>query len=295
MKTDRELNALMLLLDDPDNDVYDTVASKILDYGRSAIPTLEQFWEVSASEDLQSRIEDLIHRVNFQDLEFEFAEWAKSPTPELLHGAILVAKYHYPQLKVPEILTQLEQVRRNIWLEINNYLSPLEQVNVFNSIIYNYYKMQGHELTEREPKYFFINNLLEGKNGNPYTIGILYLSVCEMLDIPIFAVDIPRQFIFAYIQVLPNIFLSTEGQYNKVQFFIDPINGMVYSQNDVEVYLNKINATEKDRYYAPISNKRIIYKLLEELCLCYNYRKEEQKADDIRQLMRLIAYDKTEV
>ena len=56
MKTDRELNALMLLLDDPDNDVYDTVASKILDYGRSAIPTLEQFWEVSPSEDLQSRI-----------------------------------------------------------------------------------------------------------------------------------------------------------------------------------------------------------------------------------------------
>ena len=110
-----------------------------------------------------------------------------------------------------------------------------------------------------------------------------------MLDIPIFAVEIPRQFIFAYLHVLPDIFHSYSSQYNKAQFFIDPQNGMIYSQNDVESYLKKINATERDEYFLPMDNKRIIYKMLEELCLCYNYRKEEQKADDIKQLMALLA------
>ena len=96
-----------------------------------------------------------------------------------------------PESNIPTILSQFDKIRRNIWLELNNYLTPLEQVNVFNSILYNFYKLQGHELTEREPKYFFINQVLESKQGNSYSIGVLYLALCELLDIPIFAGTCP--------------------------------------------------------------------------------------------------------
>src|SRR3954468_15004329 len=152
----KEITALLRLIDDPDEDVFDTVAEKLLKYGREIIPNLEQLWEVTLDESVQERIEFLIHRVHFQDLQQEFFEWSHSKNPELLRGAILVAKYQFPDLNIPSILSQFDQIRRNIWLELNSYLTPLEQVNVFNSILYNYYKMQGHELTEREPKYFFI-------------------------------------------------------------------------------------------------------------------------------------------
>ena len=199
MRSDKEISALLRLIDDPDSEVYDTVASKLLNYGKEIIPNLEQLWEVTEDEDVQERIELLIHRVHFEDLQEDFVTWSNAANPELLRGAILLARFQFPDLNVPAILTQFDQLRRNIWLELNNYLSPMEQVNVFNIILYNYYKLQGHELTERDPKYFFINQVLESKQGNSYTIGILYLALCEMLDIPIFAVDVPRQFIFAFI------------------------------------------------------------------------------------------------
>src|SRR5579872_2530650 len=202
MQSNKEITALLRLIDDPDDEVYDTVASKLLHYGKEIIPNLEQLWEVTADENVQERIEQLIHRVHFNDLQQDFMEWSRSKNPELLRGAILVARFQFPDLNVPAILTQFDQIRRNIWLELNNYLTPLEQVNVFNSILYNFYKLHGHELTEREPKYFFINQVLESKQGNAYTLGVLYLSLCELLDIPIFAVDIPRQFVFAYIDTL---------------------------------------------------------------------------------------------
>ena len=287
MQSNKEITALLRLIDDPDDEVYDTVVNQLLNYGKEIIPNLEQLWEVTVDETVQERIETLIHRVHFHDLQQDFEEWSRAKHPELLRGAILVARFQFPDLNVPAILTMFDQMRRNVWLELNNYLSPLEQVNVFNSILYNFYKLQGHELTERDPKYFNINQVLESKQGNAYTIGILFLSLCEILDVPIFAVNIPRQFIFAYIDTLHS-FISDEQEIQQIQFYIDPINGMVYTQKDVDTYLRKINAHEKERYFTPILTKRIIFKMMEELSLCYRYRREDQKADEIQQLMKLL-------
>lgn len=288
MQSNKEITALLRLIDDPDDEVFDTVASQLLHYGKDIIPNLEQLWEVTADEEVQERIELLIHRVHFHDLQQDFAEWSRAKQPELLRGAILVARFQFPDLNVPAILTQFDQMRRNVWLELNNYLTPLEQVNVFNSILYNFYKLHGNELTAREPKYFFINQVLESKQGNAYTIGTLYLALCEMLDIPIFAVDVPRQFIFAYIDTLHS-FMNPDNQgIQQLQFYIDPISGMVYTQKDVDSYLRKINAFDTDAYFTPLTSRRIIYKMMEELALCYRYLREDQKADEIQQLMLLL-------
>jgi regulator of sirC expression with transglutaminase-like and TPR domain len=288
MQSNKEISALLRLIDDPDDEVYDTVASKLLHYGKDIIPRLEQLWEVTEDEEVQERIESLIHRVHFEDLQADVVAWASHLQPELLRGAILLARYQFPDLNVPAILAQFDQLRRNIWLELNNYLNPLEQVNVFNSILYNYFKLQGHELTEREPKYFFINQVLESKQGNGYSIGILYLALCEMLDVSVFAVEVPRQFLFAYIDTLHNFFNPEEKGVQQIQFYIDPTSGMVYTQKDVDSYLNKIHANDRDTYFGPLSNKRILYKMMEELALCYRYRREDQKAEEIQQLMKLL-------
>lgn len=294
MWENKEIMALLKLIDDPDDEVFNTVSEKIIHYGKSIIPNLEDLWENTSDEQLQERIEQLIHRVNFEDLQAELLEWSQSKRPELLKGAIIVAKYQFPDLNVPALLAHFDQIRRNIWLELNNYLTPLEQVNIFNSILYNYYKLQGHELTERDPKYFFINLLLESRQGNSYSIGVLYLALCELLDIPIFAIDLPRQFVFAYIDTLHHFYSIDEEGIQQIQFFIDPTNGMVYTQKDVSAYLSKINVTDSDEYFKPLLTKRIIYKMLEELALCYHYKKEDGKADELQDLMRILFDDSNE-
>lgn len=284
----KEIRALLRLVDDPDDEVYDQVVNRLLHYGKEIIPNLESVWEATADEQLQERLELLIHRVHFNDLQQELMEWNDTEEPDLLRGAILIAKFRFPDLNVAAIQTQFEHIRRNVWLELNNYLTSLEQVNVVNSILYNYYKLQGHELTERESKYFFINQVMDSKHGNAYSIGIIYLAVCQVLDIPVYAVDIPRQFIFAYIDTLHS-FLNDKESIQQIQFYVDPISGMIYTQKDLDLYLRKINATERDRYFEPMTSRRVICKMLEELSLCYQYRKEDQNAEEILQLIKLIS------
>jgi regulator of sirC expression with transglutaminase-like and TPR domain len=281
MDNQKEILALLHLVDDPDIEVFDTVSSRLLEYGKMIVPNLEKLWETTESEDVQFRIENLIHRALFTDLQNELAVWCKEDNPSLFQGALLIAKYQYPSLDVALFVRQFEQIRRNIWLELNHYLTPLEQVNVVNSILYSYYKLTGHELTDRNPNYFYINYTMESKQGNAFTIGVLYLSLCEVLDIPVYAINLPRQFIFAYYD-------SFYQNQDNAHFFIDPVNGMIYSQNDVDFYLKKINKVHAENYFKPLSNKEVLGVMLEELAQAFDYRNELTKYDEIITLLSII-------
>lgn len=288
MWQNKEIAALLQLIDDPDEEVFDTVSAKILHYGKQIIPNLESLWEHTSDSSVQRRIEQLIHRVQFQDIQRDLLEWSQSRRQDVFRGAIIVARYQFPELNTPTVLAQFDQIRRNVWLELNAYLTPLEQLNVINSILYNYYKLQGHELTAREPRHFCINQLLESKHGNAFTLGVLYLSLCEVLDVPVFAVDLPRQFIFAYIETVHHFYATDSDGVQQIQFFLDPLNGMIYTQRDVDAYLHKINAHNSTDYHVPLTAAKVITRMLEELALCYRYKRDDEKADEIQQLIQVL-------
>ena len=168
MKENNEIAALFHLIDDPDEEVYTTVSTRIISLGKEIIPNLENLWEVTNREDIQERIETIIHKLHFRDLTEDFMTW-KNGSCELLAGALLTARYHYPEMQDTQARQEIEKIRRNIWLELNNYLTPLEQVNVITSILYNYYKQKGLEISYTQPEDFLITKTLETKKGNAIT------------------------------------------------------------------------------------------------------------------------------
>ncbi|GAA0541813.1 transglutaminase-like domain-containing protein [Chitinophaga japonensis] len=289
MNETKEINALFHLLDDPDQEVFDTVANKILLYGKEIIPNLEHLWETTVDESIQERIEQLIHRVHYQDLQVAMQQWTRAENPDLLQGAILVARYQFPDMQPGPIMTEIERIKRNIWLELNNYLTPLEQINVLNSMIYNYFGLKGEEVAYMRKNQFFINQVIEAKRGNPITNGVIYQSLCSMLDLPVYAVNIPRQFILAYFDSFYDFAEPPKPDDYRILFFIDPMQGQIYSHQDVETYLKRVSVPPVPAYYKPQSNKQIIRFLLEELAKCYQDDKERYKYDELMNLINMLA------
>lgn len=295
MIPEKQLQALLHLLDDPDEEVAGAVISRILSYGNEAIPQLERAWEHSKDEAFQGRLETLIHRVHFSELADDFRKWDAAGEPGLLQGALLVSRYAYPGLNVEAALAQFERIRLNAWLEINTYLSPIEQVNALNSIIYGYYRLQGSELSRMQPAPFFINALFDSRQGNAFTLGILYLALCERLDVPLFAVSIPQQFLLAYIDTYQPAFLENgEDLARQIRFYVDPVNGNVYSPFDVAAYLHKTGAAKSVRYYVPLTARKILRQMLEALALAYEQQKKDEKATEIRLLREIITEEPEE-
>ena len=288
MEENKEISALFHLIDDPDEEVFNVVSIRIIDYGKGIIPNLENLWENTISGDVQERIELLIHRLHYQDLTEEFLQWNKNTHQDLLTGAILVARFQYPELTTASIYQEIEKLRRNTWLELNSYLTPLEQVHVLTSILYNYYNLKGNEVGYTQTEDFLINKQLEAKRGNTIANGILYLVLSELLDVPIRAINIPRHFVLGYFKPDYDFTRHTENPLYKTEFFIDPTSGQVFTHADVDSYFKKINVPPVPSYFKPLTNKRIIQTLLEEFSKCFDDEKSAYKKQELLALSRLI-------
>jgi hypothetical protein len=288
MQENKEIKALFHLIDDPDQEVFDSVSDRIVSYGRGIIPNLENLWEHTLSNDIQERIELLIHKLHYRDLTDDFLHWKSSSYQDLLTASLLVAKFQYPDLVTTPILQEIEKLRRNIWLELNSYLTPLEQVNVLTSILYNYYGLKGTEVAYQHPEEFVINKLVETKRGNSISNGILYLLLSELLDIPVKAINIPRQFVLAYIKPDYEEDAERTGAQQRIEFFIDPMSGQVFSHKDVESYFKRVSVPPVASYFKPLSHNRIIQTALEEFGKCFSDERNSYKQKELLQLAKLL-------
>lgn len=287
MQENKEISALLHLIDDPDEEVYNTVSDRLISFGKGIIPNLEHLWEHTSDESIQERIELMIHKLHFKDLTADFDHW-KNGSAELLQGALLTARYHYPDIQSIQTLQEIEKIRRNIWLELNNYLTPLEQANVISSILYNYYKQIGVEIAYNQPEDFFINKTVETKKGNAISNGILYLVLCHLLDIPVKAINIPRQFILAYVDTSYQLLNPDAHHSEKIKFYIDPLNGQIYSHKDVENYFKRISVPPTTSFFKEMNNKQVIQFLLEELSKCFDDGPNRYKMNELLLLAKLL-------
>ncbi len=165
MEETREISALMTLIDDPDTEVFHTVSDRIVSYGKHIIPNLEQLWENTPDEIIQEKIELLIHRLHFQDLQADMTSYSQAGSQDLMEGLLLVARYQYPDLVNNPVLQEMDRIRKNIWLEMNSYLTALEQVNIINRIFFAYHKYKGVEVSYQHPEEFLVNKAVKPRRA----------------------------------------------------------------------------------------------------------------------------------
>jgi regulator of sirC expression with transglutaminase-like and TPR domain len=288
MQETKELNALFTLIDDPDEEVYSTVSERIVRYGKPIIPNLEHLWETTPNEDTQERIEMIIHRLHFTDLQNDLTEWRNSAHHDLLFGALLVSKFQYPDLQTAPVVQEIERIRRNVWLELNSFLTPLEQANVLSSIIYNYYNLKGVEVNYTNPDDFFIHKVLESKKGNKLTNGIIYQLLCEKLEINARIINIPKQCILAFYASEFDHSQETANPLEQIHFFVDATTGQAFSHQDIESYFSKIGVSANPSYFKPLPNKQIIRELLQEIAQCFSSPEKTYKKEELRELIELL-------
>ncbi len=276
MEQTKEIAALLHLIDDPDDEVYSTVSEKIISMGKQIIPNLEHLWENTPDEYTQERIEMLIHGLHFRDLQIDFNAWSNDKEHDLFTGALLVSRYQYPDLNLTTHYQDLEKMRRNVWLELNSFLTALEKVNVLNNILFNYYKLKGVEINYNNADEFLVHKLFESKKGNAISIAVLLLSLSNLLDINLHMINIPRQFILAYFDSDPD---ESENNFppDHIQFYMDGATGQIFSHKDVETYFKRINIAPTASYFKPLGNREIIQRILDEYARCFDNEKNNYK------------------
>lgn len=271
---EKELKALVSLLDDEDHQIVSHVENKILSIGVSVIPFLELEWENCFNPKAQERIEELIHVLQYELVRKRLKEWYDSNDRDLLTGMWIMATYQYPDTDLTKLKQELEQIYYDTWLEFRNDLYPLDQIKVINSVLFGKLKFGPNSKNFHSPGNSLINVVLETHKGNPITLSVIYMLVAQKLKLPVYGVN------------LPNLFILTYKDDKNTQFYINSFNrGLIFSKQDIENYINELHLTPQPSFYEPCDNLEIIRRALRNLIMSFEKMGEHGKADEVKVLL----------
>lgn len=287
----KEFAALVSLLEDPDQEVYKSISSKLVDEGVPLVPLLEQAWENANNPLLQERIEDIIHGIQFNLAKNNLAGWMAGGCIDLLSGIVYVAQYQYPDIEYEVIDNFIDKVKQKVWMELNESLTALEKVKVLNHIFFDSYGFAGNADNFFAPQNHFINKLIETKRGGPVLLSLFYSLVAQRLGLPIYPVSLPRNFLVAYRNRYAHTVSGNEVEHN-ILFYVNPFNnGSVLGRKDIEQFLEQNKIPAKDEYFSPCANCMCVSQLLGSLLISYQKVGEDNKLDDIRRFLDVLRAD----
>jgi regulator of sirC expression with transglutaminase-like and TPR domain len=283
----QELRAIITLLEDPDGEIFEAVYQSLMDKGVDIVPDLEKAWEASENSSTQDKLETIIHKIQMNFVNKLLTVWIKGGATDLLEGAYVISKYQYPDLGLFEIQGPIEKIKHDVWLEINDNLTALEKVRILNHIIFDIHKFSANTTNYYSPQNSYLNQVILSKKGNPISLGIIYASVAQKLGLPIFGVNLPKNFVLAYMDEF-NELLNPAAKSDNVLFYINPFNkGAVLGRKEIDYFLKQQSITPDELFYQPCSNTDIIQRLL--LNLIYSYEKlgYDLKIKDLQSLLKI--------
>ncbi len=280
----RELSALLHLLDEPDENAFDRIEEKIFSFGKDAIPLLEKTGEESLDNLVQERIGRIIHRIRSRNSDADLESWIKTGSSDLLKGWILITKTQFPDLDEEDVTIRMEQLKMDCWLELNDNLTALENVKVLNHILFQVHNFEGNRISPYAPENLYIHTLLETHKGSPLSLGMIYIIIAQKLNIPVFGVNLPQHFILAYASELGMSLPELED----ILFYIDPFNnGSVFTRREIELFVRQLKIKPEPAFFSPCSNIDIIKRMINNLIFAYNQAGNPDKAEEFHKLLKI--------
>ena len=164
-----------------------------------------------------------------------------------------------------------------IWLEMTYSNSYSDRILAMNRILYNIEKYRSHNQNPAKPETFFISQLFEKKEGNSFSLGILYLLIARKLELTVSAIALPN-------------YLALRYDDDKNSFYIDAFNkGTFFNKNNLEEYIRDSGFENNPAYYLPASNRKVIETLLKSLQESFEEVGKKYKAKTIAVLLEIVA------
>jgi regulator of sirC expression with transglutaminase-like and TPR domain len=280
-KVKRELEALISLLEDPDNQVFDNVANRLIELGEEVVSPLEKRWDITLKPDLQERIENIIRKIQLNTLKRGVDSWKSGGGTNLLFGAFLVARFQYPELAFEPLNVKIEKIKKDIWLELNSGLTAMEKVKVINYFLYEIHKFDRSLKKAHTPQLYLVNHVLDTFKGSPVMLGLIYAELARRLNLPIYGVNLPRNFVLCYYDP------EYQDDPNNILFYINPSNkGSILGLKELQHFLRHLRIEEREFYFTPCSGIDIMERLIINLQYAYERSGQPEKALSLRNLLQ---------
>jgi regulator of sirC expression with transglutaminase-like and TPR domain len=182
-----------------------------------------------------------------------------------------------------EIESKVDLLKTEIWIELNDQLTALEKIHVINHFLFKIHKYSRSARGVQSPQLFFINHVLDTHKGLPISLAIIYAEIAALLELPIYCVDLPFNFLLCYRD--PTFLDDPDG----ILFYINPYTqGTVIGRAEVEFFLRQQKMDIKPEFLRPGTNIETIIRLAEGLRFAYAASRMDEKVNFLDELLEIL-------
>ena len=208
-------------------------------------PARQKFWQIAHTPDQQMSID------------------------YLLEGALAIAWEEYPRMDLAHYRQICDHMATDLQTRLAKIHYPLKVIQEINQYLFIEQGFGGNEQNYYDPRNSFINDVLDRRLGIPLTLSVVYMIISDRLGFPMDGISFPAHFII-------------RPQHPDLEIFIDPYNrGEILFPQDCAAKLKQLYGYDiplQPEYLAPVSIRRILERLLNNLKMIYLRRREPTKA-----------------
>ncbi len=132
-------------------------------------------------------------------------------------AALTLAKEIYPEIDIPSYSEKIDAMAGQVRRLARGTSDPDQRVRCLNTVILLYGKFQGsRDASARESESYYLNRVLDTKQGNCFSMPVLFIAVAQRLGWPVHLVHVPDHSFVRYVDPVlkeQNIETTSNGGY----------------------------------------------------------------------------------
>lgn len=196
----------------------------------------------------------------------------------LAQGALMVARFEYPDLNIDNYLLKIKKIAEEINNRLPDTANAAEILKQLNYVLFIEKGYEGDTSSYYDPRNSFLNDVIERKRGIPISLSILYIELGNALGLSLSGVSFPGHFL-------------VKLEISDGAIVLDPyFGGISLDEEDIEdrlreFYGSKLDKSRSHGVLASSTNKDIILRVIRNLRNLYMQEENWLKALPLANIM----------
>lgn len=272
--TEGQLRAFLTLLGDEDPAVWRPIRERLCGAGTPVLAWLKPH-RLHPDPAIRRRVQDIFRERDASSADNEFMAFLLTHGEEfdIEEAAWLLARTRYPEINLNGYRALLDEYAEAVRVDVAGATAGESQLRLINSYLFQHLGFKGNESSYYEPENSYLNKVIDRRLGIPISLCALFLGVARRLKLPVTGVGMPGHFLCRY-------------QSPRETIFVDPFHGgKLLSTADCMKRLQKLDVAMEETHLAPISSKKILTRMIQNVHLIHRERKERVEADRLRRYL----------
>jgi len=202
----KDIATLVSLLDDSDHSLVPVVRERLIGMGSPVIAILKSYrQQYRDNPKLLHRLDGVIADIQLNRATEALVTWHSGREPDLIQGLCLLFELIKPETRSEALSHSLYEMANEIWMELSDAQTAVEQVHLFNHIFYHRLGFKAEDPFLSDPMLAMLDNALNNRRGNPVLFGLIYLAFAFRSGLDIKAVVFPGGFMPVCVDEQDNI------------------------------------------------------------------------------------------